>query len=186
MMRVCHLNTCPVGVATQDPRTAQKFTGDPEHVVNFMRFIAQEVREIMAKLGFRTINEMIGRTDTLDVRTRDRALEGQGPRPHARFSTSRRSAPTSAAICQIAQDHGLEKSLDVTSAARPLRAGASSAAKRSSATLPIRNVNRVVGTIVGSEITRRYGPEGLPEDTIHLHFTRQRRPELRRVHAARA
>ena len=89
MMRVCHLNTCPVGIATQDPVLRKKFTGKPEHVVNYFLFVAEEVRELMAELGFRTMDEMIGRVDRLDMRERDRALEGQGRRSVARSSTSR-------------------------------------------------------------------------------------------------
>ncbi len=168
MMRVCHLNTCPVGVATQDPRLRAKFAGKPEHVVNFMRFIAQEVRELMAQLGFRTINEMVGRTDRLGVskaidhyKTRGLDLSPifyQPPMP-----------PSVDRYCVIPQDHGLDAALDNTTLL-PLCKPALEERQPVSATLPIRNVNRVVGTILGSEMTRRFGAVGLPEDTIRLHF----------------
>ncbi|MCS6851508.1 MAG: glutamate synthase large subunit [Gemmataceae bacterium] len=168
MMRVCHLNTCPVGVATQDPRLRAKFTGKPEHVVNFMRFIAQEVRELMAQLGFRTINEMVGRTDKLEMR---RAVDHYKARG-LDFSAIFYSPPVDAKVgryCQIPQDHGLDKALDVTTLL-PLCRPALERGEPVRATLPIRNVHRVVGTMVGSEITRRYGAAGLPDDTIRLHF----------------
>ncbi len=168
MMRVCHLNTCPVGVATQDPRLRAKFAGGPEHVVAFMRFIAEEVREWMAKLGFRTINEMVGRTERLGVNSAVAHYKAKGldltpifHQPLAPASVGR--------FCSIAQDHGLKDSLDK----RVLLDLCKPALERRepvSETLKIRNVNRVVGTIVGSEITRRHGAAGLPEDTIRLHF----------------
>ena len=162
MMRVCHLNTCPVGVATQDPELREKFAGDPAHVVNFMRFIAQEVRELMAQLGFRTINEMVGRADRLEVAQGGRALEGQGLDFSQHPLPARSAGRTSAAYCQIPQDHGLDKALDNHDAARLCAAGARARREGRAPTLPIRNVNRVVGTIVGSEVTRRYGPKGCP------------------------
>jgi glutamate synthase (ferredoxin) len=168
MMRVCHLNTCPVGVATQDPRLRAKFAGKPEHVVNFMRFIAQEVRELMAQLGFRTLKEMIGRTERLGVakavdyyKTRGLDLAPIFYQPPVE--------PTVGRYCMIPQDHGLAESLDNTTLL-PLCQPALEERKSVSATLPIRNVNRVVGTILGSEVTRRFGAVGLPEDTIRLHF----------------
>lgn len=168
MMRVCHLNTCPVGVATQDPRLREKFMGKPEHVVNFMRFIAQEVREYMAELGFRKFDEMVGRCDLLEfntaiahdkARTLDYAAILFKPEVPADWGT----------YCQIPQDHKIEKSLDWTELLHICRP-ALEKGKPIRATLPIRNINRVVGTILGSEVTRRYGAEGLPEDTITLHF----------------
>jgi glutamate synthase (ferredoxin) len=168
MMRVCHLNTCPVGVATQDPELRKKFTGDPAHTVNFMKFIAEEVRELMAQLGFRTINEMVGRVDRLEPRKAVEHWKARGLdfsrilyQPDVDESVGR--------YCQIPQDHGLDKALDNTT----LLALCSPALERREkvvANLPIRNVNRVVGTILGSELTRRHGPQGLPEDTIQLNF----------------
>jgi glutamate synthase (ferredoxin) len=168
MMRVCHLNTCPVGVATQDPRLRKKFTGDPAHVVNFMRFIAQEVREWMAKLGYRTVDGMVGHCERLGMK---RAVDHYKARG-LDFSAILYQPQVPASVgrfCQISQDHGLDKALDNTTLL-PLCRPALENGTPVSATLPIRNVNRVVGTIVGSEITRRHGPAGLPEDTIRLHF----------------
>ncbi len=168
MMRVCHLNTCPVGVATQDPRLREKFAGKPEHVVNFMRFIAQEVRELMAQLGFRTVNEMIGRAERLEVRKAIDHYKAKG----LDFSNILYQPPVGPQVgryCSIPQDHGLEKALDTTTLL-PLCRPALENGERVEATLPIRNVNRVVGTMVGSEVTRRYGAAGLPDDTIHLRF----------------
>jgi glutamate synthase (ferredoxin) len=168
MMRVCHLNTCPVGVATQDPRLREKFTGEPEHVVNFMRFIAQEVRELMAQLGFRTINEMVGHTERLQTSGAVDHYKAKG----LDFSQIFHQPSVPAHVgryCRIDQDHGLEKSLDYTTLL-PLCKPALEERTPVTAKLPIRNVHRVVGTMVGSELTRRYGATGLPEDTIKLHF----------------
>jgi glutamate synthase (ferredoxin) len=169
MMRVCHLNTCPVGVATQNPELRKRFTGEPEHVENFMRMIAEEVRELMAQLGFRQMNKMIGRVDRLEVKKAIDHWKAKGldftsilAQPEVPSSVGR--------FCQIPQDHGLEKALDNTVLLK-LCEGAIERKEKVVAALPIRNVNRVVGTIVGSEITRRWGAEGLPEDTIEIHFT---------------
>ncbi len=169
MMRVCHLNTCPVGVATQDPELRKKFTGDPSHVVNFMNFIAEEMREIMATLGFRNVNEMIGRTDRLEPRKAIDHWKAKG----LDFSKILYQPKVSASIgryCQISQDHGLDKALD-NQVLLELCEPALSEKKKVKASLPIRNTNRVVGTILGSELTRRHGAGGLPEDTIQIHFT---------------
>jgi glutamate synthase (ferredoxin) len=168
MMRVCHLNTCPVGVATQDPRLRAKFMGQPEQVVQFMRFIAQEVRELMASLGFRTFNEMIGRTDRLDMRKTVDHYKAKGLDFSPIFHQPN-VAPTVGRFCSIAQDHGLERSLDKTRLLDICKP-ALERGERVEATLPIHNVNRVVGTITGSELTRRHGAAGLPDDTIKLHF----------------
>jgi glutamate synthase domain-containing protein 2/glutamate synthase domain-containing protein 1/glutamate synthase domain-containing protein 3 len=169
MMRVCHLNTCPVGIATQDPRLRERFTGKPEHAVNFMRFVAQDMREIMAQLGFRSVEEMIGRVDRLEPKkaiehwkTKGFDLSNILYRPDA--------GPEVGRYCQIPQDHGLEKSLDMTRLLDICRP-AIERGEKVSAELPIRNINRVVGTITGSEITKRWGAEGLPEDTIRIKFT---------------
>ena len=167
MMRVCHLNTCPVGVATQDPSLRKHFMGNPDHVVNFMRFIAQEMRELMAQLGFRTIDDMVGRTDVLEPKAAIDHWKAKGldlsPILH-----QPQVGPEVGRYCQIAQDHGLEKSLDMTTLLE-LCAPAIERGEKVSATLPIQNINRVVGTILGNEITKRYW-EGLPDDTVHLHF----------------
>jgi glutamate synthase (ferredoxin) len=169
MMRVCHLNTCPVGVATQDPLLRKNFTGDPAHAVNFMRFIAQEVRELMAQLGFRNLNQMIGRTDLLEPRKAVDHWKARG----LDFSNILYRPDVSSEVgryCQIPQDHGLDKALDNT-ALLELCQPALERKEPVRAEMPIHNVNRVVGTILGSEVTRRYGAEGLPEDTIRIHFT---------------
>jgi glutamate synthase domain-containing protein 2/glutamate synthase domain-containing protein 1/glutamate synthase domain-containing protein 3 len=168
MMRVCHLNTCPVGVATQDPKLRAKFAGKPEHVVNFMRFIAMEVRAIMAQLGFKKLTDMIGHTELLD---KNKALDHYKSlgldfskifhRPKVADSVGR--------FCQIGQNHGLEKSLDKTKLLEICKP-ALERGEAVEASLPIRNIDRVVGTITGSELTRRYGAKGLPDDTIQLHF----------------
>ncbi len=168
MMRVCNLNTCPVGIATQDEALRRCFAGKPEYVVNFMRFIAQDMREIMASLGFRTIEDMVGRTDRL--RARDNIKGWKAARldlssilyqPYAgsdvgRFNTQK-------------QDHMLEGSLTMSKLLRMCRPALESQ-KAIRAKLSIRNVDRVVGTLIGSEISKRYGEEGLPEDTIKLSF----------------
>jgi len=169
MMRVCHLNTCPVGVATQDPQLRKFFSGSPDHVVNFMRFIAGELREIMARLGFRTINEMIGRTDKLAPR---KAIEHWKAKGLDFTSILQRPDvwPEVIRYRQIDQDHGINKSLDVTRLL-DICEPAIERGERVHADLPIRNVNRVVGTITGSEVTKKWGPNGLPEDTINLKFT---------------
>lgn len=168
MMRVCNLDTCPVGIATQNPELRKKFCGDPAHIVNLMRFIAQELREIMAELGFRTINEMIGRTDKLEPakalqhwKTKDLDFSSILYQPKV--------GPEVGQYCQISQNHGLETALDNQHLLKICEPALSSG-QQVQAILPIRNTNRVVGTILGSEVTRKYGAKGLPEDTIKLHF----------------
>jgi glutamate synthase (ferredoxin) len=168
MMRVCHLNTCPVGVATQDPRLRARFTGKPEHVVNFMRFIAEEVRELMAKLGFRKFEEMVGRSDLLQMTKAVNHYKAYG----LDFSSilhQPKVGPEVGRFCSEEQKHGLEKSLDMT-VLMDLCKPALEHGKRVEACVPIRNIHRVAGTIVGSEVTRRYGAKGLPDDTIRLTF----------------
>jgi len=168
MMRVCHLDTCPVGVATQNPELRAKFAGDPAYVVNFMRFIAQEMREHMAELGFRTINEMVGRSDRIEMRRADAHLKAQGL-DYSAILYQPKVGPEVGRYCQIPQNHGLENALD-NQVLLDLAAPALERKEKVKAKLDIRNTNRVVGTILGSEVTRRYGPQGLPEDTIHFHF----------------
>jgi len=169
MMRVCHLNTCPVGVATQDPRLRERFTGNPDHVVNFMRFLAQELREIMAKLGFRTINEMVGRTDRLIPWKAIEHWKAKGV-DLTPVLYQPQVGPEVGRYRQMDQDHGLDKSIDVTKLLGICQP-AIERGEKVKADLPITNVNLVVGTITGSEITRKYGPAGLPEDTIQVKFT---------------
>ncbi len=168
MMRVCHLDTCPVGVATQNPELRKLFRGDPQYVVNLMRFIAQEVRELMAELGFRTVNEMIGHSERLQPQ---RAIEHWKARG-LDFSAILAHPPVPPEVgnyCQIAQDHGLEDALD-RRVLIPLCAPALEQRQPVSAALPIRNSDRTVGTMLGSEVTRRFGAAGLPDDTICLQF----------------
>ena len=168
MMRVCHLNTCPVGVATQDPELRKNFTGDPDHTVNFMKFIAQEVRELMAELGFRTINEMVGRTDALEPKKAVEHWKAKGL-DFSKILYQPKAGPEVGRYCQIPQDHGLDKSLDITKILDICKP-AIERGEKVEASLPIININRVVGTILGNEITKNH-PQGLPEDTVHLHFT---------------
>jgi len=169
MMRVCHLNTCPVGVATQDPELRKNFSGKPEYVEHFFRFIAQEVRELMAELGFRTMDEMIGRVERINMKRAVDHWKAKG----LDFSAIlyRPQVGPEVAIRQMrTQDHGLEQSLDVTTIV-PRCQPALERREPVGLRLSIRNVNRTVGTILGSEVTRRYGGDGLPEDTIRIHFT---------------
>ncbi|MGH7953558.1 MAG: glutamate synthase-related protein, partial [Limisphaerales bacterium] len=168
MMRVCHLNTCPVGVATQDPRLRARFAGSADNVVNFMRFVAQELREIMAKLGFHKLEDMVGRTDKLNPWKAIDHWKAKGldltPILHQPDA-----GPEVGRFRSQDQDHGLEKSLDVTKILDICKP-AIERGEKVKAELPIRNVNRVVGTITGSEITKKHGPNGLPEDTVQLKF----------------
>jgi glutamate synthase domain-containing protein 2/glutamate synthase domain-containing protein 1/glutamate synthase domain-containing protein 3 len=168
MMRVCHLNTCPVGVATQDPELRKKFAGKPEFIETFFRFLAEEVRELMAELGFRTIDEMVGRVDRLDTKP---ALDHWKAAGVDLSNVLREPAVAADAVRHQtkSQDHGLADILD-----RQIIAAAWSAieGKRSvTLSLPIRNANRATGTMLGYEITRRHGAAGLPDDTITLQFT---------------
>jgi glutamate synthase (NADPH) large chain len=169
MMRVCHMNTCPVGIATQDPELRKKYMGDPEHVANFMRFVAQEARELMAELGFRTINEMIGRTDVLQSNEAIDHWKANGldlsallHQPDVPEKVSRYAVRK--------QDHELEKTFDFQELIPRCRKAIENKEPIEVSTA-IRNINRVTGTMLGSEITKRYGAEGLPEDTIRLKFT---------------
>jgi glutamate synthase (NADPH/NADH) large chain len=169
MMRVCHLNTCPAGVATQDPQLRAKFQGKPEHVVNFMRFIAEDVREIMAQLGFRTLDEMIGRTDRLEPKKAVEHWKARGL-DFSNILYQPDAGPEVGRYCQIPQDHGIERSLDMTTLLEVCKP-AIERGEKVLAELPIRNIHRVVGTITSGEVTRKHGAKGLPEDTIRLKFT---------------
>jgi glutamate synthase (NADPH/NADH) large chain len=167
MMRKCHLNTCPVGVATQDPVLRRNFEGKPEHVINYFFFVAEEARELMAKVGIRKFNDLIGRTDLLDMKKgvehwKARGLDfskvfhqTQMPAEVARYNTEK-------------QDHGLEKALDhrLIELAKP----ALERAEKVTIEMPIRNINRTVGTMLSWEIAKRYGHDGLPDDTVHIRF----------------
>ena len=168
MMRVCHLDTCPVGVATQNPELRKRFSGEPEFVENYFRFVAEEVRELMAEMGFRTVDEMIGRSDRLDV---------EGAVGHWKAKGLDLSSilhqpdvpPTVGRRCVREQDHGLDKALDneLIRQAQPALEQGTPVEIAS----PIRNINRTVGTMLGAELTRRWGAAGLPDDTIQIQFT---------------
>ncbi len=168
MMRKCHLNTCPVGIATQDPELRKKFAGQPEDVVNFFFFVAEDLRKIMAELGFRTVDEMVGRVDCLEQRTDVTHWKAKGidlsailHDPPVPRHVSRRNTQ--------AQDHGLEDALD-----RKLIEMSQEAIERGTPvtlSMPIRNIHRTVGTMLSGEIARRYGSAGLPDDTVHVKFT---------------
>jgi glutamate synthase (NADPH) large chain len=168
MMRKCHLNTCSVGIATQDPVLRERFTGTPEHVINFFFFIAEQVRQHMAKLGFRTVDEMVGRVDKIDASIADAHWKAKGidlssilysPELPSRVSRRRTTC----------QDHGLDRALDHALIAKAAPALESKTPVKGS--FAIRNVHRTVGAMLGGQIARRYGSEGLPEGTIHYRFT---------------
>ena len=168
MMRVCHLDTCPVGVATQDPDLRKKFTGRAEFVVNFMEFIAEEVRELLAQLGFRTLAEAIGRSDALDVSNAVDHWKAAGLDLRPILYTP--ELPDGAARHQVQdQDHGLDQALDnkLIEIAQPALENGTPVV----ADLAINNVNRTVGTMLGHELTKRWGSNGLPDDTIHYRFS---------------
>ena len=168
MMRVCHLNTCPVGVATQDKHLREKFTGRPEFVENFFRFVAEEMRELMAQLGFRTVEEMVGRSDRLDVKPAVDHWKAKGL-DFSKVLHKPEMGPDVNIFQSQEQDHGLDKSLDVTTLV-PLCKHTLQTQESVDIILPIRNTNRTTGTILGYEITKRYGATGLPADTIRVHF----------------
>ena len=168
MMRCCQDDSCPVGVATQNPELRKNFKGKPEHVENFMRFLAEGVREYMARLGVRTLNELVGHTELLSMNKSVHHWKAQGI-DLSKILYQAEVGEHETRYCTIAQEHGLERSLDRTT----LLSICEPAIKRKESvftTLPIRNTNRVVGTIVGYEVTRAYGSKGLPDDTIHLKF----------------
>jgi glutamate synthase (NADPH/NADH) large chain len=168
MMRVCHLDTCPVGVATQNPELRKRFSGQPEFVVTFFEFIAEEVREYLAMLGLRSLQDAVGRVDLLDT-----ALAVSHWKAAGLDLTPVLHAPELGADSPrhqvIAQDHGLDRALDNTLI--QLAEGALEEGRPVHLELPIRNVNRTVGTMLGYEVTRRWGGEGLPPDTITVAFT---------------
>jgi glutamate synthase (NADPH/NADH) large chain len=168
LMRVCHLNTCPVGVATQDPKLREKFSGKPEHVINMMMFIAEELREYMAELGFRTVDEMVGRVDLLEQdrnvmhwKAKDLDLSSLLYKPDV--------GPQVATHYREPQDHALGQKLDNKLIAQAQQALESK--QKVDIKLPIRNVDRTACTMLSAEVARRYGLEGLPDDTINIAFT---------------
>ena len=169
MMRVCQKNTCPVGIATQNPELRKKFHGGPEAVENFMRYIAEDLRGVMAKLGFRTINEMVGRVDKLELRKAIDHWKAKGL-DYSKILYRPNVGKNVGTYCQMKQDHLLDLSLDRThilERAKP----AIEEGKSVEMDLPVINTNRVVGTMTGSEISRRHGPDGLPEDTLRINLT---------------
>src|SRR5437773_6958931 len=167
MMRKCHLNTCPVGIATQDPQLRRKFEGKPEHVVNYFFFVAEEVRELMAQLGVRRLDELIGRTELLDMKKGVEHWKAKGLDFSRIFAMPSVPAEVARFHCE-SQDHGLEKALDnrLIELAQP----ALERGEKVIIETPIRNINRTVGTMLSHEIAKRYGHDGLPEDTIHIRF----------------
>ncbi len=165
MMRKCHLNTCPVGVATQDPVLRRKFRGQPEHVINYFFFVAEEARELMAKLGVRRINDLIGRSDLLDMKQGIEHWKAKGL-DYSRIFYQPKVGPEVARYNCEKQDHGLDKALDhrLIELASP----AIERKQRVAIDIPIRNINRTAGTMLSHEIAKRYGHDGLPDDTIHI------------------
>jgi glutamate synthase domain-containing protein 3 len=167
MMRKCHLNTCSVGIATQDPVLRKRFQGQPEHVINFFFFLAEQVRHYMAELGLRRMDEMIGRVDMLDVEPAVNHWKGRG----LDLSAILYNPPVPSRVarrCVQAQDHGLEQSLDhqLLAKAQPTLETLAPIVFR----MPVRNVHRSVGTMLSGAIARRYGSAGLPDDTIRIHL----------------
>ncbi|WP_328966023.1 glutamate synthase large subunit [Streptomyces virginiae] len=173
MMRVCHLDTCPVGIATQNPVLRDRFSGKPEFVVNFFEYIAEEVRELLAELGFRTIEEAVGHAELLDTTAAVTHWKAQGLDLEPLFYVP--ELPEGAVRhALIEQDHGLEKALDnelIELAADALNAETAEAAQPVRAQVSIRNINRTVGTMLGHQVTKKFGGAGLPDNTIDLTFT---------------
>jgi glutamate synthase (NADPH/NADH) large chain len=170
MMRKCHLNTCPVGIATQDPELRKMFTGKPEHVVNYLFMVAEEARRLMAKLGFRTIDEMVGRSDVLHTEDAIKHWKSDGLDLTPVLRPASKPHENVGVICSRAQDHGLEKSLDMTKILGEAR-NAIDTGEPVRITSPIININRTVGTILSHEIAKVHGQKGLPDDTIHIDLT---------------
>jgi glutamate synthase (NADPH/NADH) large chain/glutamate synthase (ferredoxin) len=170
MMRVCHLDTCPVGVATQNPELRARFTGKPEFVENFFRFVAEDIRKYLAELGFRSVDEAVGHAEVLDTAAGVGHWKSRGMdlSPIFAVHSDVHGAATQRRRTRE-QDHGLDQALDRTLV--QLAEGALEDARPVRLELPVRNVNRTVGTLLGSEVTRRYGARGLPEDTIHITLT---------------
>ena len=167
MMRKCHLNTCPVGVATQNPELRRKFSGQPEYVVNYFFFVAEEVRELMAQLGIRRVDELIGRSDLLDMRKGIEHWKAKGLNFSKIFHQPQMPEDVARYHCEQ-QDHALEKALDhrLIELSRP----ALDRREKVTVEMPIRNINRTVGTMLSYEIAKRYGHDGLPDETIHARF----------------
>ena len=169
MMRICNLDTCPVGIATNNPALRAKFSGKPDYVVNFMKFVAQELREYMAEMGFRTVSEMIGRTDMLETAVPECCWKAGGLDLSSMLYQPQ-VAPGTKLHQTVEQDHGLENTLDMKVLLELCRPALEHGDKVS-ADLQVQNTDRAVGTILGSFLTRKYGFDGLPEDTIKLNLT---------------
>ena len=169
MMRKCHLNTCPVGIATQDPILRDKFSGKPEYVVNYLFMVAEEARQIMAELGFRSVNEMVGRVDCLETETAIQHWKSDGLDLTPMLTMAEKPHPDVGVYCQMSQDHGLEKALDnqLVKLAKP----AIESGESVEIDLPIVNTNRTVGTILSHEIAKAHGLGLLPDDTIKIKLT---------------
>jgi glutamate synthase (NADPH/NADH) large chain len=167
MMRKCHLNTCPVGVATQDPELRKKFSGKPEYVVNYLFMVAEDARQIMARLGFRTIDDMVGRADCLQIDDAIRHWKADGLDLTALLMPAEKPYPEAGTHCTQKQDHGLHLSLDMMELV-PLAAPALERGEKVREELKIINTNRTVGAILSHEVAKRYGLELLPDDTIHF------------------
>ena len=167
MMRKCHLNTCPVGVATQDPVLRRKFQGKPEHVINYFFFVAEEIRELMAKLGIRKFGDLIGHSELLDQKKGVEHWKAKGL-DFSKIFYQPQAGPEIARYYCEQQDHGLERALDhrLIELAKP----ALERGEKVTIEMPIRNIHRTVGTMLSGEIAKRYGHEGLPENTIHIRF----------------
>ncbi len=170
MMRKCHLNTCPVGIATQDPELRKMFAGKPEHVVNYLFMVAEDARALMAELGFRTIDEMVGRVDCLDTNRAIQHWKSDGLDLTSLLSPIETPYPNADRYCTQGQDHGLEQSLDMRKLLDLAKPALESGTKVREE-LPIINTDRTVGTILSNEICKKYGADCLPEDTIHFKFT---------------
>jgi glutamate synthase (NADPH/NADH) large chain len=170
MMRKCHLNTCPVGIATQDPELRAKFAGKPEHVVNYLFMVAEDAREIMARMGFRGIDEMVGHSECLGVDAAIHHWKADGLDLTPILQPARKPHANVEVTCKIKQDHGIEKTLDVRELVPRCRETIASQRPIHFA-LPIINTDRTVGTILSHEIAKVHGQKGLPTDTIHIHFT---------------
>jgi len=168
MMRKCHLNTCPVGIATQDPELRKKFQGKPEHVINYLFMVAEEAREIMASLGFRTFNQMVGRVDMLDTFDALVHWKAKGIDLTPILTPAKKKNAVTEVYCTKQQDHGLDKALDnrLIELAQP----AITQAKPVRAELKIKNTNRTVGTMLSHEIAKAWGEELLPDETVHFKF----------------
>jgi len=166
MMRKCHLNTCPVGIATQDPELRKKFEGQPEHVINYFFMVAEDVREMMAQLGFRTINEMVGRSDVLELDPEIAHWKTRHIDLSRVLTPATKPHPDVGTYCQIAQQHGMEYQLDndlIRECQPAIQDG-----QRVELAIEVQNIDRALGTMLSHEVSKKWGPKGLPDDTIHI------------------